>query len=303
MIYISSASVKSERIGDSVRSLASMGFKNIELSGGTKHYAGYMEDLVSLKDEFGLNYLVHNYFPPPEEDFVLNLTSSDEAIVSRSMGLIRNGIMAANRLKAPLYAFHPGYAVELSPVKKGIYFDYTKAKAPKQEKEALFYGRLDAIMKELPEGCRVAVENLFPFSEKEDMSLFSAPEEIFGFLERTSSDPRVGMLLDLGHLNVSSRYLGFDRDAFLDELLERFGKKIFEVHISENDGSGDVHHLTPEDSWQVRFLRANIGSLSGAPLTFEWSSTLDKTEYPERFRRIAGLLNGSKTERIQAKGR
>lgn len=295
MIYLSSASVKNERIADSVRELASMGFRNIELSGGTKHYDGYMEDLISLKDEYGLNYIIHNYFPPPEDDFVLNLASSDEAVVSKSIRLIRNGIEAASRLGAPLYAFHPGYAVELSLIKKGIYFDYRKdGGAAKQEKEAVFYGRLDDVVKSLPGDCRIAIENLFPFSKEEDLSLLSAPDEIFGFLERFSNDPKVGLLLDLGHLNVASRYHGFDREVFLGELLERFSAKIFEVHISENDGSGDEHRLTAEDSWQVRFISANISTLKGVPLTFEWSSAHDKADYPERFRRIAGMLNGIK---------
>ena len=66
MIYVSTACVKNDFIKDSVRELANMGFINIELSGGTRHYEGDLNDLMELKSEYGLNYNVHNYFPPPQ---------------------------------------------------------------------------------------------------------------------------------------------------------------------------------------------------------------------------------------------
>ena len=47
-----------------VKSLANEGFKNIELTGGTDFYQGYIQDLKDLKKEYNLNYRLHNYFPP-----------------------------------------------------------------------------------------------------------------------------------------------------------------------------------------------------------------------------------------------
>ena len=59
MIYLSSSCVKSEKIKDSVLVLAKNGYKNIELSGGTEYYESFENDLIDLKENYNLKYLVH----------------------------------------------------------------------------------------------------------------------------------------------------------------------------------------------------------------------------------------------------
>ena len=49
MIYISTSCVKHSKIKDSVEELASNGFKNIELSGGTEYYENFEIDLIELR--------------------------------------------------------------------------------------------------------------------------------------------------------------------------------------------------------------------------------------------------------------
>ena len=123
MIYVSTACVKNEFIKDSVLEFFHIGFTNIELFGGTNYYEGYMDDLLELKDEHGLNFNVHNYFPPQQEDFVLNLIDTDERIAELSANIIREAIDVSEKLGALSYAFHPGYTVEMSPEIKGDYFN------------------------------------------------------------------------------------------------------------------------------------------------------------------------------------
>ncbi len=84
MINVSSACLEHEKIKDSVKELAENGFLNIELSGGTKYYEGYEEDLLRLQEEYNLNYIVHNYFPPPRQDFILNLASLNDDIYQKT---------------------------------------------------------------------------------------------------------------------------------------------------------------------------------------------------------------------------
>ena len=43
-----------------------------------KKYANFEIDLLELKDKYNLNYQCHNYFPPPQQDFVLNLASLND---------------------------------------------------------------------------------------------------------------------------------------------------------------------------------------------------------------------------------
>ena len=51
MIYISTSCIKADTIKESVISIAKEGFKNIELSGGTKYYPSYETDLMELKNK------------------------------------------------------------------------------------------------------------------------------------------------------------------------------------------------------------------------------------------------------------
>ena len=67
---------------------------------------------------------------------------------------------------------------------------------------------------------------------------------------------KTGLLLDLGHLNISSNLLKFDKNLFLDNFLSEFGERLIEVHISENNGLKDEHlALTDDDSWQLTAIK------------------------------------------------
>jgi sugar phosphate isomerase/epimerase len=290
MIYISTACLRSRFIKDSVSGLAGMGFRHIELSGGTAHYENYLGDLVELKERYGLNYLVHNYFPPPREDFVLNLVSSDNGVHERSVALIGNAVALSEKIGAGLYSLHPGYTVEMSTQRENGYLGYGKFEGKRKEDvERLFYRRFDSILRGLPEGhTAIAVENLFPFSVEEDYSLFSRPEEITRFLDRYSDSPAVGLLLDLGHLNVASHYHGFDRTEFVARLFRDYPRKIFEIHLSENDGTYDHHGIPSPDSWQVAAIRENLAG--DIPVTIEWHNTAGQVETLERLRAVVDVL-------------
>ena len=61
--------------------------------------------------------------------------------------------------------------------------------------------------------------------------------------------------MDLGHLNVSSTLLNFDKYIFLDKYLNEFGERVLEVHISENEGFKDQHLALKPNSWQLDVVR------------------------------------------------
>ena len=83
MIYVSSSCLKNKKITQSVQDLADEGYKNIELSGGTTLYEGYVNDLLDLKEKYDLRYLLHNYFPPPKEPFMLNIASLNNELFEK----------------------------------------------------------------------------------------------------------------------------------------------------------------------------------------------------------------------------
>ena len=65
----------------------------------------------------------------------------------------------------------------------------------------------------------------------------------------------VGLLLDLGHLNISSNLLEFDKNIFLEKFLDLFGHRLLEVHISENNGFKDEHLAVRKNSWQLKAIK------------------------------------------------
>ncbi len=295
MIYVSTACIKSEFVRNSVVEIVKMGIRNVELSGGTKYYPEYLNDLIELKNQYGLSYLIHNYFPPPDnkkDGFVLNFTSSSEQTYSCSFNLIRKAVSVSESLGAALYTFHPGYTVEMGTHQKGLYFSYSdNLLQSKEEKESLFYSRFDLLLEALSGSCvSIAIENLFPFDTQKDYSLFSRPEEIMRFLQRYADTPTVGLLLDLGHLNVSSYYLGFDKFNFIERLFHDFPDKIFEIHLSENDGTGDYHFASKAGSWQISVINDNYDLVKKIPVTFEWYSDCSSREQFSWFKEVINLL-------------
>ena len=89
MLYISTSSIKTDKIKTAVEHLIAAGFKNIELSGGTIYYEGWDNDIIDLQEKHGLNLLCHNYFPPPKHDFVLNLASLKDEVFYDSIDHIK----------------------------------------------------------------------------------------------------------------------------------------------------------------------------------------------------------------------
>ena len=59
-----------------------------------------------------LKFIVHNYFPPPQRPFVLNLASLNESIYQESLNHIKKSIKLASFIKSPFYSFHAGFLID-----------------------------------------------------------------------------------------------------------------------------------------------------------------------------------------------
>src|ERR1700741_1278971 len=113
MIYISSSCIKTTKISQAVEQLAENGFNCIELSGGTQPYPAMEEDLLVLKEKYSLNYLCHNYFPPPDVPFVLNLASLDDHVREMTVAHLQKAIQLSKRLGAVKFGFHAGFLINI----------------------------------------------------------------------------------------------------------------------------------------------------------------------------------------------
>ena len=118
-IFISSSCVKNRTIKESVLELALEGFKKIELSGGTDYYDGYLNDLLSLQEKYSLQYNLHNYFPPPKEHFMLNLSSLNDILYQKSFDHCVQAIDLCKKLGSTRYGIHAGFLIDFLPSEAG----------------------------------------------------------------------------------------------------------------------------------------------------------------------------------------
>ena len=75
------------------------------------------------------------------------------------------------------------------------------------------------------------------------------------FFEAEIKKINLSLLIDLGHLAISANILKFDKIVFLNKIIENFGDKIVEIHISENDFKRDLHNRIFKGSWQLDALK------------------------------------------------
>ena len=272
MIYFSSTCSKFEDFGDIVDEMVDLGIRNIELSGNLKFNPDILTHMRLLRDKHRLNLMVHHYFPPPQEPFVLNLASQNPDIRKKTFSLIQQVSDLIEQLDIPVYGVHGGHCVDMLPEMKNLHFIIDEqTKVEKQKALKTFQENVDYIIREFsPRKRKMAVENLFVASKDQHYALLATPDQIDRFMEFARGYDNLGLLLDLGHLNVTARTFGFDAVSHARFLLKNYSQKIFQLHLSENDGSFDVHHVHKEDSWQLEILEDFSSIIKGIPITFEW---------------------------------
>lgn len=235
MVYLSSSCLKNNSILESINQLSSI-TKNIELSGGTRYDKYLYEKVCELKDEF--NFLVHSYFPPPSQDFVLNFADTSD----KTREFITESMRYVDTFNIPYYSVHTGFKKDFA-IKDEILIDGYNSFSIENIYENIewFYSNFDK---------KLALENLFPNGQNETC-FASSLDDVLNLLNKNNS---IYLLLDLGHLKVSSRYYGFNYFKAINILFNEYGNRILEIHISENDGIKDDHHIIYSDSVQYMIL-------------------------------------------------
>ncbi len=270
MIYISSSAMPGQYIENCLDQLISIDIRNIELSGGTSFHHLILDQLIYYKQKYSLDFLVHNYFPPPRSHFVLNIASTNENHLTKSLSHIRTSIKFANQLGVDRYSVHAGYSRHFRPSETGDYFvpdniDRTNNRVASE----IMYQSLVSIKKIAAEyNIRIALENLFPIEESRPSSLLTTPEDIFQYLDFIDDDDNVGILLDLGHLFISASQFDFNGDDFIDTLKENYYHKLFGIHLSSNDGEKDSHDPLSNDCWPLRAAK-ELNLDAKIPVTLE----------------------------------
>jgi len=250
MIYISTSCVKHNKIKDSVEELASNGFKNIELSGGTEYYENFESDLIELKSKYNLNYRCHNYFPPPKKHFVLNLASLNDETFRISLEHLERVVALSNRLGADKFAFHAGFFIDikLSEIGKKLSRDnlFNEKKAIKR-----FCSAYEIVEKQAKNVSLFIENNVFSKTNAETYD-GENPFMMTNFSEYKSLKEKIdfNLLLDVAHLKVSAKTLGLDWESEFENMMEVSSY----IHISDNDSFHDLNNQLTRDSSLISML-------------------------------------------------
>jgi sugar phosphate isomerase/epimerase len=215
--------------------LVKSGFKNIELGGGCGHSADTMKILNKFQKEYGCNFMLHNYFPAPADDFSLNLASTNEDTWSRSKNLINDALEISEALGSDRYSIHAGFrlsptSAELGQVlKPQLLVNRDQAwKTYSERFQEIDFGAKKRGVKLYVENNVFGLKNSFKFSD--NPFLFTDKSDLMKVFSLGALP-----LLDFGHLKVSCNILGLD---FLTEA-SNIGDATDYFHVSNNNGFED----------------------------------------------------------------
>ena len=258
MIYASTSCLKNP--SDIIRVLneyEKAGIENVELGSVHKYF-----ETKQIK-KFNFNFLIHNYFPPPKIPFNFNLASTNNEIREKSYNLAIQAIDLCADIESPLYTFHAGFTVD--PPELGEAFPKENITDRKKAISIFIQEVMKVVDHGTSRGIKTAMEpnvvqkfNLV--KNKNELSLFAEfpeIEELFQSLNET----KLGLLLDLGHTIVTSHWLNFDKDKFV----EKCRNKVFAIHVSNNNGLQDQHKSLTKECWQSSKLK----KFRNVPITLE----------------------------------
>jgi len=225
---------------------------NLELSSGVEPSADYLSLLLPLRNQY--RFLIHNYFPPPLEPFVLNLAATDKYTLQTSRDHCCRAINLCVTVGSPFYSVHSGFAINLTPDLLGQPERQSKLESKliiKPETAFEIFAESIRFLSEYAEtrGVGLLVENnvvtIAHVQEgKETMFLMTKADEIMKLLTEVSNS-NLGVLVDVGHLNVSASALKYNPESFIS----RIKPYIKAFHLSDNDGLADQNCPVSNSSW------------------------------------------------------
>jgi sugar phosphate isomerase/epimerase len=228
------------------------GITHVELGWAPRLQAA---DAASAFRALGGAYLIHNYFPQPDEPFVLNLASQDPIVLGRSREMAAAALRLTAAVGAPFYSVHAGFLAEFRAESLGRALAWDGL----VDRATALATFCDSIASLADDAARFGVQLLIEPNVVERRNLVKGEnrlllladaEEIVATLGRLSR-PEVGILLDTGHLNVTATTLRFDRHAFV----ELVAPWVRGIHVHDNDGTADRHQVPVPGSWVYAVLR------------------------------------------------
>lgn len=258
MIYISTGGFSEKTAYETTLDFIEEGISGIELSGGL-YDAEVKTKLNSLQGN--ILFQVHNYFPPPEKPFVLNLATLNKDMASISLDHVKKAIRWSAELGQSIYSFHAGFLIDPKVEELGKNIQ-PRSLFSREECLLKFIERINLIDEYAQSlGVKILIENNVLSAKtyrkfKVNPFLMATPDECIYVMRQTSTN--VSLLVDVAHLKVSAKSLDFNPVDFLvscDEWIAGY-------HLSDNDGTRDSNESISVDSWFWEYLRRDLSYYS-----------------------------------------
>lgn len=283
-IYVSTSSmIQPFDLASVLQTYSENNIKNIEL-GSSHHYVSNIGEILNRYPD--TRFIIHNYFPPSEKEFALNIASFDEEIRNNSIEHAKKAIDLCTKVGAPLYSMHAGMLADPNSMVffEGFQFEEKTITSADEEKAFQFVVQsckeLNAYAKQ--KGIKFAIETSGGHPSKFPLLLMTKIAE-FEKLYTEIDDGNFGILLDIGHYNISTHL--YENESY-EGFIRKFKDKIFQIHIHHNDGTDDQHQ--PPTEKEMALLK-NLNSdviivLESMNCTIEsiQHSLAELTEYEKR---------------------
>lgn len=263
MIYCSTACIKEKNLILNIKRLSDLGFQNIELTGGCDYLSSIEGKLLNLKREYEINFLIHNYFPPPSKEFVIN--TSDKEIQPNLKNYFKKSLDLCKLLNSPYFSIHAGFLISINSfnsIRNAKNISFLSESLAIQNMKSI-YNYLEKIsnneIKIYIENNVIGNKNFKLFGNKNPFLLtclddYKKIKKIFNF----------NFLLDLAHLKVSCKTMGLN---FLKQANYLINHSDY-IHLSGNNDIEDTNISLLHDKVLINFLK-NSNDLTKKKFTLE----------------------------------
>lgn len=219
---------------------------------GSNHI--YEKNVHRLFGKYKFNYIVHNYFPVPKKNLVVNIASLNENILKQSLKQIYSSINFCNKIGAKLYTFHPGFIND--PVvnynKKNYDFSWNVKKINNflynKAVDKMYFSLEKIINYSKKNNVTIALETEGSYYNHHNL-LLQKPFE-FEELSKRFKHNDIKINLNLGHLNLSSKKFKFDPYDFT----KKISRYLVAFEMSHNNGRIDEHKPLKSNSWYWKLI-------------------------------------------------
>lgn len=213
-------------------------------------------DMPEYFKKLNIPRFAHNYFPAPEDPFVLNLASKNSIIRKRSIEHCLLGFELSAACGAPYFSAHAGFCIDPLPQQLGKKLNVNSSINRKENWEVFIESLKFLLIEAEKLGVSFLVENnVTSFQnlreDNQDVLFCSRPEEMIHLINEIN-DENFGLLLDTAHLKVSAEALRFDPIRAVEEV-KPFVKYL---HHSDNDGRKDTNEPLDKSYWFLPFMKS-----------------------------------------------